>query len=176
MASNLETIQNMLSKNNKNKFNELKKCEKKIVGYLEIIRSDYIAFANGLSSAVFVKEILDIPRKRIIENSADFFLSLVNTLLAGLVCFFLLRLLISYKGLQSIFTSIPTQEARYNAIFTSFEKTKYNITSISRNLRWIQLLVLLAFLLNVLYFFYINHLFLLLFAQHYFFLLFGVVE
>ena len=150
-------------KDNINKFRKLKKSEKKIVGYLETIPTDYLAFIHGLLSAVFVKDLLDLTRKRIMDSVPDFLLSFGNILLTGFACFFILRLFVLYKELQIIFTSKPTLTGRYNVIFTRFEKTQPIIVSMPRYLTWFKLLFCIYVLLNTLYFVYINnYLFLLL--------------
>lgn len=156
ILSKLADIEAMLTEDNQANFKAMTKSEKKIVGYLEVVKSDYIAFIFGFFSAIVVEEFLGIFRKRVLENVWDFSLTICNLLLMGIACFFFLRLSAAFSELQSAFDAKKTRAAGYNALLTRFEETRKSIGSILRDLKRILLSSLLALALNIAYFIFIN--------------------
>ena len=156
MRQKLKGIEEQLTDDNKERFCLLEKREKTIIAALEVVKSEYIAFAFGFLSAVVVDELMGIFRKRVAEDLWGFILSAADIVLLGIGCFCFLRFSTAFTELQSTFASKRTPTAGYNAVFSDFEGTRKSIDGMLRQLRTILLVSAAALLLNLAYFVLIN--------------------
>lgn len=149
-------VESLLSDDNKEKFRILTSGEKTVISCLERIKSDYIAFAFGFISAVFLDEFLGVFRKKVMNDVTGFSLSVCNFVLLGIACFFFMRSSTAFNDLQTSFQAKRTSTAGYNAIFARYDETKESIDTILINLRIDLLIIVITFLLNLSYFIFIN--------------------